>query len=304
MSLEAHRGSLSLVLELVSVSLSKAIRDDVAVVRTDVHDIKQDTGHIPEIMAELARLRAIVDDGEIPTTTRGQNFVLEQYLDSLTSYAETVCNDVVWDSDRSLHTSSRRSSIEHAGGSSSHTQRARTTVPLGQIDGEDDPSHQVPTAQVPFPAATAGYTADAFLSSEASESFLRLHRETMAGLEVAPTVLTKNTTEARSATADGPGASLETKTPEANPTKLDIIAEMSGLADLKGEYLAPLTEAEAVKIRQARREELRKLRKQQAMVLAEAGAAVRDISVASATTATKKQNRLKSFWESLRDAQI
>jgi len=112
MSLEAHRGSLSLVLELVSVSLSRAILDDVAVVRTDVHDIKQDTSQIPEIMAELTRLRAIVSGGEIPPTTRGQNFVLEQYLDSLTSYAETVCNDVVWDSD-SLRTLSRKPSLEH-----------------------------------------------------------------------------------------------------------------------------------------------------------------------------------------------
>jgi hypothetical protein len=96
MSLEAHRGSLSLVLELVSVSLSKAIKEDTAATRTDVRDIRQDTSHIPHIMAELAELRAIVAAG-------GQSYVLEQYLDSLTSYAETVCQDVVWDSDGSMH---------------------------------------------------------------------------------------------------------------------------------------------------------------------------------------------------------
>lgn len=96
MSLEAHRGSLSLVLELVSVSLSKAIKEDTAATRTDVHDIKQDTSQIPHIMAELAELRVVVAAG-------GQNYILEQYLDSLTSYAETVCHDVAWDSDGSMH---------------------------------------------------------------------------------------------------------------------------------------------------------------------------------------------------------
>ena len=107
MSLEAHRGSLSLVLEVVSVSLSKAIKEDMTAVRTDVHDIKQDTS---QIMAELTRLRAIVTDGNIPSATRGQNYMLQQYLDNLTSYAETVCHDVVWDSDESLHVPSPRAS--------------------------------------------------------------------------------------------------------------------------------------------------------------------------------------------------
>lgn len=101
MSLEAHRGSLSLVLELVSVSLSKAIKEDTAATRSEVRDIKQDTSHIPHIMAELAELRAVVAAG-------GQNYVLEQYLDSLTSYAETVCLDAVWDSDGSIHVPSGR----------------------------------------------------------------------------------------------------------------------------------------------------------------------------------------------------
>lgn len=103
MSLEAHRGSLSLVLELVSVSLSKAIKEDTAATRSDVRDIKQDTSHIPHIMAELSELRAVVAAG-------GHNYVLEQCLDSLTSYAETVCQDVVWDLDGSIHIPSARAS--------------------------------------------------------------------------------------------------------------------------------------------------------------------------------------------------
>ena len=91
MSLEAHRGSLSLVLELISVSLSKAIKEDTAATRADVRNIKQDTSHIPQIMAELRRLRAIVAVGDVQFTTQNQNYMLERYLDDLASYAETVC---------------------------------------------------------------------------------------------------------------------------------------------------------------------------------------------------------------------
>ncbi|KAK3386519.1 hypothetical protein B0H63DRAFT_467895 [Podospora didyma] len=116
MSLEAHRGSLNLVLALVSVSLSKAIKEDVTAIQTDVLDIqtgvldiKQSTILLPQIMAELTRLRAIVSTGCAPSATSGQNFVLERYLDSLTLYAESVCSDVVvWDSDDDLPPPSRR----------------------------------------------------------------------------------------------------------------------------------------------------------------------------------------------------
>ena len=94
-SLEAHRSSLSLALELVSITMSKAIMTDVAAVRDGVHDIKNDTRQIPEILAELTRLRATVSSGE--AAAGGQNHVLQQYLDNLTSYAGSVCNDVVWD---------------------------------------------------------------------------------------------------------------------------------------------------------------------------------------------------------------
>ncbi|KAK3332970.1 hypothetical protein B0T19DRAFT_398689 [Cercophora scortea] len=99
MSLEAHRGSLNLMLELVSLSLSKAVKEDTASIRAGVTEIKQDTSHMPQILEELVRLRAIVASGEIPSTAHDRDFVLQQYLDNLTSYAETVCGDIAWDSD-------------------------------------------------------------------------------------------------------------------------------------------------------------------------------------------------------------
>lgn len=133
-SLEAYRGSLSLVLELVSVSLSKAIRNDTTTIRTDVQDIKQDTSQISQIMDELVRLRAIVASGGIPSATSGQNFILQQYLDDLTSYAESVCNDVVWETDSSVHAGSRASSRS--------SLRIASSVPVLQVDRNIDASSQ------------------------------------------------------------------------------------------------------------------------------------------------------------------
>ncbi len=80
MSLEAYRGSLDLVLQLVSVSLTKAMKDDMTAARKKTHDIKQDTNQIPQIIVKLTRLRAIVAAGEIPSATRGKNYVLGHTL--------------------------------------------------------------------------------------------------------------------------------------------------------------------------------------------------------------------------------
>lgn len=116
MSLEAHRGSLNLALELVSLSLSKATKDDTSVIRARVHDVKNDTSQIPQIMEELKRLQALVA-GEIPSPFSGRQYVLQQYLDNLTSYAETICSSVVWDSDHegSVRVVSREPSLENLG---------------------------------------------------------------------------------------------------------------------------------------------------------------------------------------------
>ncbi|KAK4185120.1 hypothetical protein QBC35DRAFT_440076 [Podospora australis] len=89
-SLEAHRASLNLVLELVAVSYSRAIKQDTAVLRTDVGHIKEDTIHIPDILDELTRLRSLLSSVDIAPAASGQNCVLQKYLNTLTTYAESV----------------------------------------------------------------------------------------------------------------------------------------------------------------------------------------------------------------------
>ncbi|XEV04989.1 hypothetical protein FSHL1_010276 [Fusarium sambucinum] len=135
MSLEAHRASLNLALELVSISLSKAIKNDTTAIRTDVHDIKQDTSQISQIMDELTRLRAIVAGGDVPAATIGQNYILQQYLDNLTSYAETVCNDVEWETHSSVQ------ALSHS--SSRPGLQNKSSAPVIQMETSADTSSQV-----------------------------------------------------------------------------------------------------------------------------------------------------------------
>ncbi|KAF2966485.1 hypothetical protein GQX73_g7104 [Xylaria multiplex] len=113
MSLEAHRGSLNLALEMINISLSKSTKEDTAVIRSDMVKvtqdttvirsdmtrIKQDTGQIVQIMEELAVLRAIVANMRSSPQAAGSNYILQQYLDSLTSYAETVVQEDLNESD-------------------------------------------------------------------------------------------------------------------------------------------------------------------------------------------------------------
>ncbi|KAI1125242.1 P-loop containing nucleoside triphosphate hydrolase protein [Nemania abortiva] len=113
MSLEAHRGSLNLALEMINISVSKSIKDDTAVIRFDVAEIKQDTSQIAQIMEELATLRQIVAAIGNSPQAAGSNYILQQYLDSLTSYAETVAQDDLPESDQfSLSAGSQKSNID------------------------------------------------------------------------------------------------------------------------------------------------------------------------------------------------
>ena len=57
-------------------------------IKSDTADIKEDT---TQILAEIARLRSLV-----PREQR-DNVLLERYLDSMTSYAETVFDEAVRD---------------------------------------------------------------------------------------------------------------------------------------------------------------------------------------------------------------
>ncbi|KAJ6008191.1 hypothetical protein N7540_012167 [Penicillium herquei] len=95
MSLATNRISLNLALQLVSLSLAKTTQDHTTAIRGEVISVKQDTGLIVVILEELGRLRSIVANSTASNTAGDQSYILNRYLDSLSSYAESVCDDAV-----------------------------------------------------------------------------------------------------------------------------------------------------------------------------------------------------------------
>ena len=85
-SVKAHCTSLNLLLELVSISYSKAIKEDTSAVRAEVGDVKGDT---TQILEELECLRGIIAQ----SAGTNDKFILQKYLNDLATYAGTVCGD-------------------------------------------------------------------------------------------------------------------------------------------------------------------------------------------------------------------
>jgi hypothetical protein len=82
----------------VPSTLAREIQADTTEMLNDTSPIKEDT---VQILAEIARLQE-----QLPrdANQRSAGFMLERYLDNLTSYAETVCDPLLDGSDRSRPT--------------------------------------------------------------------------------------------------------------------------------------------------------------------------------------------------------
>jgi len=108
-SLEAHKSALETALDMVTLTLAREIKADTQEILNDTSAIKEDTAQISairedtsHILAEIARLQEkLPRDGN----QRNAGFMLERYLDNLTSYAETVCDTFSDGSDGSRPTS-------------------------------------------------------------------------------------------------------------------------------------------------------------------------------------------------------
>ncbi|KAF4880472.1 hypothetical protein CGCSCA1_v000210 [Colletotrichum siamense] len=95
--LEIYRESLGLTVETTTLWIARSIKADTGVIRQQtqiVPEIKNDTERILEEIKGL-RTSHQPEDGTTESTTG----FIEDYLDGLTTYAETVCEDVVWDSE-------------------------------------------------------------------------------------------------------------------------------------------------------------------------------------------------------------
>jgi hypothetical protein len=85
-SLEAHKQTLDIVLEMATMSLVMETKNDTAVIREDTDILKQDTSRILE---EIERLQDVIlqrGEGEFVIDF---NFTLRRYLERLSSCAES-----------------------------------------------------------------------------------------------------------------------------------------------------------------------------------------------------------------------
>ena len=95
--LEAHKSAIDIALDMVSIQLISAVKDDTQDLKADAKAIKQNTAQISEIrqdtadlLQQLASLRHQI--AELERHDGGQGIILQRFLDESTSYAETVTN--------------------------------------------------------------------------------------------------------------------------------------------------------------------------------------------------------------------
>ncbi|KAI8673132.1 hypothetical protein NCS56_00778600 [Fusarium sp. Ph1] len=106
-SLETHRNALGLTLGMISVSLAKAVKDDTTVIKEGMVEVREIAAHLLKGIEAMRQL-----EGDEQTDERldlgGRFFMLERYLDDMTSYADTVVGEDLWeDADaRSIQVSS------------------------------------------------------------------------------------------------------------------------------------------------------------------------------------------------------
>jgi hypothetical protein len=88
--LEAHKSAIDIALDMVSIQLISAVKDDTKAIKQNtaqISEIRQDTA---DLLQQLASLR--IQIAELERHDGGQGIILQRFLDESTSYAETVTN--------------------------------------------------------------------------------------------------------------------------------------------------------------------------------------------------------------------
>lgn len=109
-SLETHRNALGLTLGVISVSLMKAVKDDTTMIKEGMVEVREIAVHLSKGIEAIRKL-----EGDEQTDERldlgGRFLMLERYLDDMTSYADTVVGEDIWEDaeTRSIQGSSENS---------------------------------------------------------------------------------------------------------------------------------------------------------------------------------------------------
>ena len=95
-SLETHRNALGLTLGMISVSLTKAVKDDTTVIKEGMVEVREMAVHLLKGIESLRKLEGDEQTGE-RLDLGGRFLMLERYLDDMTSYADTVVGEDLWE---------------------------------------------------------------------------------------------------------------------------------------------------------------------------------------------------------------
>ncbi|KAI8669757.1 hypothetical protein NCS57_00791800 [Fusarium keratoplasticum] len=113
-SLETHSNALGLTLGMISISLTKAVKDDTTVIKEGMVEVREIAAHLLKGIEAMRKL-----EGDAQTDERldlgGRFLMLERYLDDMTSYADTVVGEDLWEDSetRSIQVSSENSSNDY-----------------------------------------------------------------------------------------------------------------------------------------------------------------------------------------------
>ncbi|KAI8725686.1 hypothetical protein NCS52_00140300 [Fusarium sp. LHS14.1] len=95
-SLETHRNALGLTLGMIAVSLTKAVKDDTTVIKEGMVEVRQMAVHLLKGIETLRKLEGD-EQADERIDLGGRFLMLERYLDDMTSYADTVVGEDLWE---------------------------------------------------------------------------------------------------------------------------------------------------------------------------------------------------------------
>lgn len=133
--LAAHRGALNVTLEAITITIARGIKDDTVAIRDDTAELKFGQ---EQIFAKIIELQS-----QLPQEMRENSsttFVIQRYLDSLTSYAETVTDGLDHRPENTSVGSSRESSPPRPRNSAESDRLATEEVVLPSPNNSSDVS--------------------------------------------------------------------------------------------------------------------------------------------------------------------
>ncbi|KAL2686731.1 hypothetical protein Neosp_004272 [[Neocosmospora] mangrovei] len=143
-SLETHRNALGLTLGMISVSLTKAVKDDTTVIKEGMVEVR---GIAAQVLRGIETLRKF--EGEEEANERvdlgGRFLMLERYLDDMTSYADTVVGEDLWEDSE---TQSIQESSEKRLNSQSSKEIGQAVATVGQPSTTPKPTSSLITSSM------------------------------------------------------------------------------------------------------------------------------------------------------------